>query len=576
MPTDNTLTTDRRRLIVLALFLTFGFSVIIAQLGHYQVVKHRKLEEEAVQQRGRQQKVFPERGTIADTNDYPLSMNIVQWDISVSPSLVANPDELATQLANLLNVPRAEVYAKLTADQEWIPLAQDVPHETGEAILDLDAGGLICEPHAFRVYPEGSLFAHALGIVTKAGNGFYGVEGYYNPFLRGINGTVLVEQDPVGGILPIPPTDESPIQAGGDLILTLDRNIQYIAEQELHQALDEFGAESGTVIIMDPKTGALMAMVSYPTYDPNDFQGTDSNLLADPSVSSMWEPGSIFKIITWAAALDAGVISPGMTVHDDGIAEVGGRIIQNWDRQGHGLVTMTDALVESLNTVAAYISTTLGKDRFYTYLRRFGFGDLTEVDLANEGPGMMKLPGDSNWFPSELGTNAFGQGIAVTPMQMITAVAAVANRGLLMQPYVVQQSITTDYETGQNQITQAKPTIVRRAISQEAAGTLTYMLTEVVDRGATKAQVPGYRIAGKTGTAQVPTAYGYHPDDTIASFVGFAPADDPQFIVLVKLDKPQASPWGTQTAAPTFRAIAERLFVYLQIPPDEIRLAQHQ
>jgi cell division protein FtsI/penicillin-binding protein 2 len=199
---------------------------------------------------------------------------------------------------------------------------------------------------------------------------------------------------------------------------------------------------------------------------------------------------------------------------------------------------------------------------------------LSEADLASEGPGMMKLPGDSNWFPSELGTNSFGQGIAVTPLQMVNAVAAVANEGVLMKPHIVSEFITDDRSSAGVLVTEVKPMSVRRAISKETAATLSSMLVGVVEHGATKAQVPGYRIAGKTGTAQIPTPYGYHPSDTIASFVGFAPADDPQFIVLVKLDKPRASPWGSQTAAPTFKAIAERLFLYMQIPPDSIRLAQ--
>jgi cell division protein FtsI/penicillin-binding protein 2 len=288
----------------------------------------------------------------------------------------------------------------------------------------------------------------------------------------------------------------------------------------------------------------------------------------------MWEPGSIFKIITWGAALDDGTISPGTTFYDDGTLEVGGRVMLNWNREGNGLVTMIDGLVKSLNTVAAFISTSMGKESFYNYLRRFGFGTLTEVDLQSEGPGMVKQPGDPNWFPSELGTNSFGQGIAVTPMQMIVAVAAVANQGTMMKPYVVHELITTDPESGEEQVVQVQPMVVRRTISQETARTLTDMLVEVVESGATEAQVPGYRIAGKTGTAQVPTAYGYHETDTIASFVGFAPAENPQFIVLVKLDKPRASPWGSRTAAPTFSAIAERLFAYMQIPPDEIRLAE--
>ncbi|MFN2168578.1 MAG: peptidoglycan D,D-transpeptidase FtsI family protein, partial [Anaerolineae bacterium] len=333
------------------------------------------------------------------------------------------------------------------------------------------------------------------------------------------------------------------------------------------------GAESGTVLIMNPQTGALLAAFSYPSYDPNAFAEADLSLLDDPTVSKLYEPGSVFKVVTWSAGLDSGTISPGTTFYDDGALEVGGRVIRNWDRQGHGLVTMEDGLVKSLNTVAAFTSTSMGKSIFYNYLRRFGLGALTQVDLASEGPGMMKLPGDSNWFPSELGTNSFGQGIAVTPMQMIVAVATVANDGMLMKPYVVQQFIARDPESGGLRTIDVEPMAVRRAISPETAGTMTNMLVQVVEQGATKAQIPGYRVAGKTGTAQIPTPYGYHPTDTIGSFVGYAPADDPQFIILVKLDKPTASPWGSQTAAPTFRAIAERLLAYLQIPPDEIRLA---
>jgi cell division protein FtsI/penicillin-binding protein 2 len=315
--------------------------------------------------------------------------------------------------------------------------------------------------------------------------------------------------------------------------------------------------------------------VSQPSYDPNDFAQAEMRLLPDPAVSKMWEPGSIFKIVTWAAGLDSGTISPGTTFYDNGAMEVGGRVIRNWDRQGHGLVTMQDGLVQSLNTVAAFISTSTGKDQFYTYLRRFGFGTLSQVDLASEGPGMIKLPGDSHWFPSELGTNSFGQGIAVTPMQMIVAVGAVANKGMLMKPHIVGEMITQD-DDGTLRRIRVEPMMVRWAISQQTAQTLTQLLVRVVEEGATQAQIPGYQVAGKTGTAQIPTPYGYHPSDTIGSFVGFVPADDPQFIVLVKLDKPTASPWGSQTAAPTFRAIAERLLVYLQIPPDEIRLAASQ
>jgi cell division protein FtsI/penicillin-binding protein 2 len=563
-----------RRLIMLGWILTFGFSVIVAQLVHYQIVRHTELVDQAEKQRTWQEDLPPRRGYVFDRNGHLLALNVALWDISVSPPLVNHADELADTLALLLEMPREKVYGALTADAEWVQLARFVSYEVGEEIAGLKEASITCEPRPMRVYPESSLFAHALGIVTIEGDGFCGLDGYHNQELKGVAGYEIVEKDPAGKRLPLPALECILPQPGVDLVLTLDRSIQYIAAEELRRAIDEYGAESGTVIIMEPQTGAVLALVSYPDYDPSDFVGADPKLLIDPAVSSMWEPGSIFKIITWGAGLDSGTISPGTTFYDDGALEVGGRVIRNWDRRGYGLVTMTDGLVQSLNTVASFVSTSMGKDRFYTYLRRFGFGNLTGVDLASEGPGMMKLPGDPNWFPSELGTNSFGQGIAVTPMQMITAVSAVANQGMMMKPYIAQRFIIEDESNGEERVIQVEPMVIRRTISQEAAGTLTNMLVEVIERGATKAQVPSYRIAGKTGTAQIPTAYGYDPNDTIASFVGFAPADDPQFIVLIKLDRPQASPWGSQTAAPTFKAIAERLFAYLQIPPDEMRLAQ--
>jgi cell division protein FtsI (penicillin-binding protein 3) len=574
MLTEQTGKSDYRRLIVLALILTFGMAVIVAQVVRFQVLMYPTLKDLAEQQRTWEIPLPSTRGYIADVDGYILAMDVVQWNISASPTLVNDPDELAGQLAAILNRPKDELYALLTSKSGWVPIANRVDQETGERILDLHDAGITCEPRPLRVYPEGNLGCHVLGIVNDTGDGFYGVEGYHNQLLKGTVGIESIEQDPSGAKLPLPPNIQSAPKDGASLILTLDRNIQHIVEEELQRALEQYQSKSGTVIIMNPKTGALLAIASYPTCDPNAFAENDLSLLADPAVSSMWEPGSIFKIVTWAAGLDSGTISPGTSIYDSGSIEVGGRVIQNWDRQGYGQVTMTDGLVHSLNTVAAFVSTSMGKDRFYNYLRRFGFGTLTGVDLASEGPGMVKEPGDSTWFPSDLGTNSFGQGIAVTPMQMIAAASAVANGGLLMQPYIVNQYIVTD-EDGQGQrLVQVEPMVVRRAISQETAHTLTDMMVQVIEKGATQAQIPGYRVAGKTGTAQIPTPYGYDPVDTIGSFVGWVPADDPQFVVLIKLDRPQASPWGSQTAAPTFRAIAERLLVYMQIPPDDIRLAQ--
>jgi cell division protein FtsI/penicillin-binding protein 2 len=268
-----------------------------------------------------------------------------------------------------------------------------------------------------------------------------------------------------------------------------------------------------------------------------------------------------------AAGLDAGIITPDSTFYDSGEIKVGGIVIQNPDHRAHGLVTMTDILAYSLNVGVAYVSTSLGEETFYAYLKRFGCGHPTGIDLDGEVAGTLKEPGSEDWYKSDLGTNSFGQGIAVTPLQMITAVAAVANHGLLMKPYVVERIVD---DQG---VIVTQPTVVRQVVSAQTAEQLTDMLVEAVERGAELATVPGYDVAGKTGTAQIPVGDHYDPELTIASFVGYAPADDPQFIVLVKIDKPRLDPWGAEVAAPVFRIIAEQLFVLLDVPPDGVRLA---
>jgi cell division protein FtsI (penicillin-binding protein 3) len=266
-----------------------------------------------------------------------------------------------------------------------------------------------------------------------------------------------------------------------------------------------------------------------------------------------------------AAGLDAGAIGPMGTIYDGGSIEIGGRVIYNWDRQAHETVDMTEVLAQSLNVGIAQVAVALGKDRFYTYVKRFGFGRLTEVDLSSEGPGTMKTPKDADWHESDLGTNSFGQGIAVTPLQIALAVGAVANDGLLLKPHIVSRIIDSEREV------EVKPMVVRRTVSQETARTLTNMLVEALQRANSEAMVPGYKVAGKSGTAEIPVPGGYHPTLTLASFAGYLPADDPQVLVLVIIDRPTASRWGNTTAGPTFRRIAEQLVVLLNIPPDNAR-----
>jgi len=555
-----------RRITFLSAVL-FAFVLInVGQLFRWQVLEYDYLLGLAKAEHDWYMEIAPLRGTIRDRNGHILALDIFEFEITAAPPMIANPEEVADRLTPLVERPRDKVLELLKSGQPHVRLARRVPQQVGETIESWDLRGIRVEPRPKRVCAENNLAAHVLGFVNETNNGYYGVEGYYNQILKGQAGEGQGERDPAGNYIPIGFYRLAPPQNGRDLVLTIDRTIQYMVEVELEEAIVRYGAESGTIIVMEPKTGSILAMANYPSYDPNRFAETPAELFVNPSVSAHHEPGSVFKIITMAAGLDAGVITPQSTFYDSGSIEVGGRTIMNWDRQGHGLVSMTDVLAQSLNVGAAYVSTTLGRERFYTYVRRFGLGRITEVDLASEGPGRLRLPGDGEWHESDLGTNSFGQGLAVTPLQMITAVAAVANDGLMMKPHVLEKIVD-----GQH-ITTFQPFAVRRVISPQAAEQLTWMLVEAVQKETDLAAVPGYKVAGKTGTAQVPIPGGYHPNWTIASFIGYAPPEDPAFVVLVKIDKPAVEPWGSKVAAPVFKAVAEQLVILLGIPPDEARV----
>lgn len=543
--------------------------VLVGQLVRWQVIEHHRFVALAEAEHQNELVIPPRRGEIRDRSGYLLAADVIKYDISASPKIIADPHATADRMYRLLNIPREELLEDLSSGATWVPIANSMPQSVGETIIDWNVLGLQVQPRATRVYPEGMMMAHLLGFVNDNGNGFYGVEGYYDNMLRGKPGLQTGERSPFGAFIPLGSSLYVPPVSGATLYLTVDRNIQFLIQRELQQAVKRYGAQGGTVVVLETKTGAILGMVSHPTYDPNKYSISDDRLFPNPAVSDQYEPGSVFKIISMAAGLDAQVITPEATVYDGGSIEVGGRVIYNWDRQAHGLVNMTEVLAKSLNVGIAQVSVALGKERFYTYLKRFGFGRITEVDLASEGPGTLKTPRDAAWHESDLGANSYGQGIAVTPLQMAIAVAAVANDGLLMKPYVLKEILDGE------RVVEVKPTVVRHAVSEEAATALTHMLVMAQEETNSEALLPGYRIAGKTGTAEIPVPGGYHPNLTIASFVGYLPAYDPEVLVLVIIDRPSTSRWGNTTAAPTFRRIVEQLVVLLDIPPDDVRLTQN-
>ncbi len=502
------------------------------------------------------------RGNIFDRDMQALAVNTLEYKIGISPNLVSDPRTVATQLAGLLNLNELETFERVSTNLSWVLLAPRVSAEVGQQVAALDILGVTIEPVARRSYPQGTLAAHIVGFVGGDLRGYYGVEGFYQADLAGRE-----REEEISNIPFVVPEDQRE-DHGADIVLTIDRDIQFLAESELQRAITESGATKGTIIVMNPRNGEILGMANYPSFDPNAyFNVGNPNLLSNPAISEQYEPGSVMKVLTIASALELGVVSPGDTYLDQGFLEAGGIKVENWDRQAHGVVDMTGILVQSLNVGAATVSLQVGPMAFYGKLRDFGIGRPTGIDLEGESTGIMYVPGDEDYSDSQLLTNSFGQGIATTSLQMLTAVSAIANNGLMMQPHVFKELI--DGERRQ----ESEPSTLGRPISEETAQIVTDMMVAVVREGLDgNASVPGYTIAGKTGTAQIPSPVGYEPNASIASFIGFFPADDPQVSVLIKLDRPTGY-WGSEVAAPVFRRMAERLAILMKIPPDDIRQA---
>ncbi len=553
-----------RRLWMVVIGIGFAALVIVGRLIAFQVVQGPEWAAQGERMHILQVQAQPNRGIIYDRNGAVLAANSSDYQIGVSPNLVLDAEEMATTLAPYLNIPRYELLDKLNSERPYELLAGRVTPPVADAIraLEYEDAGLQIEPIPRRIYPQGQLLCHVLGYTTFDGLGSAGIEGYYQNELAGEAASAFVN------ISPLTEQPEVIAREGDSLVLTIDRSIQYLVEQRLSRAIAEHGAQDGTIIVMDPRSGAILAMASTPCFDPNVYyQVPDASVFLNPATSKQYEPGSVMKLITMAAALDSGTVTPNSTYYDSGVMQIGGAQIYNWDRGAYGQTDMTTLLVNSLNVGASTLATWMGPEAFYTYLDRFGFGRPTGIDVMAEASGVMNHPGDELWTEAEIATNSFGQGLAVTPLQMITSVSAIANDGVIMQPYMVQERRTANGEVFVHQ-----PTELSRPISAETAETLSAMAVTVVARGLDAATVEGYTVAGKSGTAQIPVNGIYDPVNVIASFIGWVPADEPELLVFVILNKPTTAYWGSQTAAPVFSELISELVVMMDIPPDAIRL----
>jgi cell division protein FtsI/penicillin-binding protein 2 len=528
--------------------------------------------------------IRPPRGQILDRWGHVFAGNKTVYEVGIELNQMKNPNTIATTLHLVLGMDEAKVISLISEGEannlSRVVIQSNIAEDKANLLDQLrdqmaqeNAGkgknapslsGLENIPFLARTYPEKEVASNLIGFVsTDGGVGYYGVEGKYNNLLAGKSQNIWVPLDP-NLAAQIPDTN-----GGADLVLTIDREVQAAMEQELDDALSWSGSPAGTIVVLNPKNGEIIAMATTPRIDLNNYaQNMDRFNRDNPfdrAVSLTYEPGSVYKVLTMASALDDGSVKPQTTFIDTGVFEIGGTYIYNWNSGAWGPQDMTGCLQHSLNVCLAWVASQMGAKDFYRYMQNFGIGHLTGVDLAGEVTGRLKSPGDSDWYDADLGTNAFGQGVSVTPLQLAAATSAVANDGKVMTPHIVRSIISKGYQYD------LEPTVMARPIKPETAHTLSAMLETSLVGESSDALVPGYSVAGKTGTAEIPTPFGYTSSQTNASFVGWGPVDDPQFLVYIWLEKPTISPWGSEVAAPVFSKVVQKLVVLLNIPPDDVR-----
>lgn len=556
----------RRRILGIFLLLFLSLGGVAAKLFFLQIQEGDRLTERATKQYQRRLPILSRRGTIYDRTGRELAVSLKVTSVFAQPAAIEDPADAAERLAPILGQPAKEIQARLTSDKPFVWLQRHLDPPQAEAISDLNLRGIGLFPESRRYYPRQELAAHVLGLVGLDDRGLEGLEHQYDDLLGGQPQFVVAQQDALGRI--IFRQEESRPQAPiFDLTLTIDEVIQYTAERELARAVEHSRAKAGTAIVMDPSTGDILALANQPTYDPNNYRKANSAARRNRAVTDAFEPGSVFKVILLAGALEEGVVRPGDQFHgENGAIEVSGVTIR--DHEKYGWLTVRQILTQSSNVGAIKIGQKLGKSLYYHYISGFGFGSPTGLDLPGETPGLMRRP--RGWSALSLSALSLGQEISVTPVQIAAAFSAVANGGNLVRPHVVRGLRAVDGSLSRR----VEPVVLRRVISSETARTLLDMMRGVVEEGTGKeAALEEYSVAGKTGTAQKldPATGRYSHQKVVASFVGAVPAEAPRLVILVLIDEPETLRWGGSIAAPTFREIARDTLKYLQVPPSPAR-----
>lgn len=556
-----------RLAVIGTLFAGVGL-VLILRLYEFQIRDSARYQQLASDERRAQIPLSPRRGALLDSRGNPLAVSVLYQSVYALAPLVGDLDRTAAALAPVLELPTDQIRKKLDkTNKQPVVLRSQVPSAIAQRVQTLEMPGVYLEREPIRQYPDGSIAAQMLGFVGQDGAGLTGVELSWERELAGTPGVIDTERDTVGQEISLGRRVMTPPKEGADLVLTLDRVVQRNSERILEDAVKRNKASGGLILVMEPRTGRIVVSANYPTYSltaDEIYQPELANFYKTTVVTNQFEPGSTMKLITMAAAIDEGLVSPGTTMNDTGVANVGGATIRNWDFMANGQISMTQVLIKSSNVGTQWVAGLLGPERLYGAFERFGFGSETGIRLPGETPGMMRTPAMEGWTKVDLATNSFGQGIAVTSLQVLSAVASLANDGVLVRPQIVREVRRgADVEV-------VEPEPVRQAVSPRTARTLVNMMVEVANQeGLRPHRVPGYRMALKTGTADTPTSLGYDTGKTFASVVALLPADDPKFAVLIRLDGPEAI-YGGATAAPVLKQVAQELFSYYRIPPSDL------
>ena len=548
--------------------LVLFFVCVIARLFYWQVVKAEMLSKLAQSQYSGIVRVLPRRGEIKTSDGFPIVTNKVSYLLFVNPTEIKDKNYTVKTLASLLNLSVASVSSKLMPDKLWVPIQSGLDSKEKETIEKIRLLGVGFEERYSRFYPEASIAAHLVGFVGKneAGQdkGYVGLEGFYDRLLRGKEGYAVELHDALGRPILSKRMENTRGSNGGSLSLTLDRSVQFLAEQKLKDAVERYGALGGMVGVMDPSNGDIIAMASFPSFSPQKYWEYDESLYINPFITNTYEPGSTLKPIIMASALDAGLITPQTKCNIcAGPISVSGYDLHTWNNKYYKDTNMIEVIQHSDNTGMVFVALRLGVDKMISYLTSFGIGKLTDIDLQGEIAPSFK-PRNA-WYDVDLATTGFGQGISVTPIELLTAFSVLANEGKIVQPRVVKA-----FENSNGEVLKIPVKVKGNPISANTAKVMTEILVNAVEKGEAQwTKLKGYRIAGKTGTASIPVAGHYDPTNTITSFIGFAPAEKPRFVMLVILNKPTSSIYAAETAAPLFFDIAKDLLSHYGILPSE-------